>query len=104
MDRPPRGPLDHARFGELVAVVIRQMDRAAGGGHIDQGRHRQQDGVDGITGIPDNGEAREHAVDARCQHHRHQGLALETPPTDDETDHERKTEEERHAGLTSPID
>ena len=102
--RPARSALHHTGLGELVAVVVGQMDRAAGRGHIDQRRHRQQDGVDGIARVPDDREAGEHAVDARSQHHRHECLALQAPPADDETDHQRQAEENRHACLTGAVD
>ena len=101
---PARSALHHTGLGELVAVVVGQMDRAAGRGHIDQRRHRQQDGVDGIARVPDDREAGEHAVDARRKHHRHQRLALEAPPTDEEPHHQRQTEENRHARLAGTVD
>ena len=97
-------PLLHPRFGELVAVVVGQMDRAAGGGDVDQRRHGQQDRVDGIAGVPDQGQAREHAVDTGGDHHRHERLALEAEPADEEADNEREPEEDGHARLTGLVD
>ena len=97
-------PLLHARFGNLVAVIVGQVDRPAGGCHVDQRRHRQQDRVDRIARIPDHREAGKHAVDARCQHQTDQQCALQAPPADEKTDHQREGEQDRDARLAGLVD
>ena len=53
---------------DLVAVVVGEMNRTTGRGHIHQRRHRQEDRVDGIAGVPDDRQTGEHAVHARSNH------------------------------------
>ena len=78
-----------AGLGELIAVVVGEVDRTARRCHVDERGHGEQDRVDGIARIPDDREAREHAVDARGDHHAHEGLALEAPPAHKKSDDER---------------
>ena len=47
--RASGGPLLDAGLSDLVAVVVGQMDRPAGGGDVHQRRHGEEDRVDGVA-------------------------------------------------------
>ena len=88
MDRASGRPLLDAGLGDLVAVVVGQMDRPARGGDVHQRRHREENRIDGVARIPDHREAREHAVDAGGEHETDQQFALQAPPADEKPDDE----------------
>ena len=88
MDRASGRPLLNAGLGDLVAIVVGQMDRSARGGDIHQRRHREEDRIDGVARVPDHRKACEHAVHAGGEHETDQEFALQAPPADEKPDHE----------------